>query len=294
MAEENAEKQAKKDWLAGHITYLSKLKSQTDTQKLLVFLAEKKERDAKEERTFAALVKSEKALERAKKARAEVTGLLAKEKEESTKAATKARHYKLTKLGLLFGYVGLDDAPRDFLAGLLMTGAKLDSESKQQLSRDGATLLAEKEPPKPPAPAPTAADTSAPPTAPTPSASPAQAPLSAPTPPPTASAPTAPNLVCQPLKTDDSVGIRAGVPDFVHSSDEIFEHPSIPGLMLTRGQRLYPFELEYLNKLTGEVAVEEDVDRRYRIKWQKPVPMTESSTSKDFVKMNPDIFKKKT
>ena len=85
-AAENAEKPAsKKDWLAGYIAYLSKLKSPTENQRLLLALAEKK-RDAKEERTFAALVKSEKALERAKKARAEVAGLLADEKKKSCKS----------------------------------------------------------------------------------------------------------------------------------------------------------------------------------------------------------------
>jgi hypothetical protein len=139
----------KKDWLAGHITHLSKLKAPTDTQKLLIFLAGKKERDAKEERTFTALIKSEKALERAKKARAEVAGLLADEKKKAAKAERAGRTHKLIQLGLLFSYVGLDDAPRDFLAGLLMTGARMDAEPKRQLGSLGATLLAEKEPPKP-------------------------------------------------------------------------------------------------------------------------------------------------
>lgn len=164
--------------------------------------------------------------------------------------------------------------------------------------------------PSAPTPAPTKAPLSAPtvPHSQAPFPAPPQAPLSAPTVPHSQAPFPAPTkaslsshtqsqksgLICQPLKTHDSVGIRAGVPDFVHSSDEIFEHPSIPGLMLAREQRLYPFELEYLNKSTGKIEIEEDVDRRYRIKWQKPVPMTESSTSKDFVKMNPDIFKKKT
>ena len=42
-AAENAEKPAdKKDWLAGHIAYLSKLKSPNDEQRLLLLLAEKR------------------------------------------------------------------------------------------------------------------------------------------------------------------------------------------------------------------------------------------------------------
>lgn len=148
-AAENAEKPAdKKDWLAGHIAYLSKLKSPNDEQRLLLLLAEKKERDAKEERTFAALVKSEKALERAKKARAEVAGLLADEKKKAAEAERKARTQKLIKLGLIFGYAGLDEAPRDFLAGLAAFGARMDKEMVEQVRRLGATVLLEKEPEK--------------------------------------------------------------------------------------------------------------------------------------------------
>lgn len=158
----------KTDWLAGHITHLSNLKAPTETQKLLILLAGKKDRDAKEERTFAALVKSEKALERAKKARAEVAGLLADEKKKAAKAERAGRTHKLIQLGLLFSYVGLDDAPRDFLAGLLMTGARMDADPRQQLGRLGATLLAEKEPPKPAQSAPAPAPQQAPAKAPTP------------------------------------------------------------------------------------------------------------------------------
>ena len=179
-AAENAEKPAdKKDWLAGHIAYLSKLKSPNDEQRLLLLLAEKKERDAKEERTFAALVKSEKALERAKKARAEVAGLLAKEKEEAAKAAEaarKARNHKLIQLGLLFGYSGIEDEPREFLAGLAAFGAHMDADKKQELTRLGTTLLLAKEQKKAAAPAPAPHLEPAPAPAPTPVLRPAPAP----------------------------------------------------------------------------------------------------------------------
>ena len=179
-AAENAEKPAdKKDWLAGHIAYLSKLKSPNDEQRLLLLLAEKKERDAKEERTFAALVKSEKALERAKKARAEVAGLLAKEKEEAAKAAEaarKARNHKLIQLGLLFSYAGIEDEPREFLAGLAAFGAHMDADKKQELTRLGTTLLLAKEQKKAAAPAPAPHLEPAPAPAPTPVLRPAPAP----------------------------------------------------------------------------------------------------------------------
>ena len=151
-AEDKAQKPAdKKDWLAEHIKYLSALKTPTDTQKLLILLAGKSERTQNEERTFAAVVKSEKALERAKKARAEVAGLLAKEKEEAAKAAEaarKARNHKLIELGLLFGFAELDESPREFLMGLLLMGSKTDELNRQKLTQIGADFFAKKEPKK--------------------------------------------------------------------------------------------------------------------------------------------------
>lgn len=176
-ADTAAEKPAdKKDWLAGHIAYLSKLKSPNDEQRLLLLLAEKKDRDAKEERTFAALVKSEKALERAKKARAEVAGLLADEKKKAAEAERKARTQKLIQLGLLFGYSGIEDEPREFLAGLAAFGAHMDADKKQELTRLGTTLLLAKEQKKAAAPAPAPHLEPAPAPAPTPVLRPAPAP----------------------------------------------------------------------------------------------------------------------
>lgn len=146
----------KTDWLAGHITYLSKLKAPTDTQKLLLSLAAKKVRDTKDERTLAVLVKSEKALERAKKARAEVSSLLSEEKRKAAKKDRAERTHKLIQLGLLFSYAELDELPREFLAGLLISGGKMPEDERRKLSQIGAQLLAEKESKKTAqAPAPT-------------------------------------------------------------------------------------------------------------------------------------------
>lgn len=144
MAEEKTEKPAdKKDWLASHIQHLSELKAPSDTQKLLLLLAAKNRTQA-EERTFAAIVKSEKALERAKKAQAEVASLLATE----AAAERKARTHKLIQLGLLFSYAELDESPRELLMGLLLMGEKTDELNRQKLSQIGADFLAKKEPKK--------------------------------------------------------------------------------------------------------------------------------------------------
>lgn len=169
-AEDKAEKQAdKKDWMASHIQYLSALKAPTDAQKLLLLLAAKT-RTAAEERTFSAIVKSEKALERAKKAKAAVTSMLSKEKNEEAAKERKERTHKLIQLGLLFGYAELDESPRDFLAGLLLFGAKMPELERRKLVTFGAQLLSEKE--KAPAAAPAPAKAPAPAPAPRPAPAP--------------------------------------------------------------------------------------------------------------------------
>ncbi len=138
----------KTDWLAGHLAFLKGLKSPSDNQKLLLVLTAKKEKTPKEERTIDVLVKSEKALERAKKARAEVTSLLASEKKKEVAAERTARTHHLIQLGLLFGFAELDQAPRDFLMGMLLVGAKVDNANRQIMTQMGAEFLAKKEPKK--------------------------------------------------------------------------------------------------------------------------------------------------
>jgi hypothetical protein len=145
MASENGKKT---DWLTGHLAFLRGLKSPNDNQKLLILLADKKGKTPKDERTFAMLVKSERALDRAKKAQAEVSSLLANEKKKVAAAERTSRTHKLIQLGLLFGFAELDESPRDFLMGLLLAGARMDGINRQKMSRDGADFLAKKEPKK--------------------------------------------------------------------------------------------------------------------------------------------------
>ena len=164
---DKAQKTAEKpDWLSAHIKYLSALKTPTDTQKLLLSLAAKKVRDTKDERTLALLIKSEKALERAKKARAEVSSLLVEEKRKAAKEERAGRTHKLIQLGLLFSYAELDEFPREFLAGLLIFGGKTPEDERRKFSQIGAQLLALKEPKKIASVAPVESPTPAPPKAP--------------------------------------------------------------------------------------------------------------------------------
>lgn len=85
---------------------------------------------------------------------------------------------------------------------------------------------------------------------------------------------------------------RAEVDAAVYDSDDLMEHPAILGLMLTKAERILWGSLEYRDG-GGAVRIETTTERRFRIKWQKPIPMTPTSTSESFVKMDMELFKKK-
>jgi hypothetical protein len=58
------------DWMTARLAYLRGLKAPSDHQRLLLLLAEKPDRTPEDERKLTALVRAEKAAERAQKARA--------------------------------------------------------------------------------------------------------------------------------------------------------------------------------------------------------------------------------
>ncbi len=98
-------------------------------------------------------------------------------------------------------------------------------------------------------------------------------------------------LRCLPLQpTAKQIDRRNGVPEAVYE-EGLLEHPAIQGLMLTKAERLYSSDLEIID-VDGRERFETPHERRFRIKWQKPVIQTPTSTSKDFVKMNPSLFKR--
>lgn len=99
-----------------------------------------------------------------------------------------------------------------------------------------------------------------------------------------------PVLKCRPLQTGIApIPRRSGVPDDIYS-DVSLEHPAIPGLLLTRDERLFGAYLEYADE-DGVVHMETAHEKRFRIKWEKPIPVTASGSSKDFVKMDMSLFK---
>lgn len=84
---------------------------------------------------------------------------------------------------------------------------------------------------------------------------------------------------------------RADVPKEVYQ-EGLLEHPAIPGLLLSKAERVYGASLELVNVDGGEILrLETPQEKRFRIKWQKPIPMSNTSTSSQFVKMNPSVFK---
>lgn len=81
------------------------------------------------------------------------------------------------------------------------------------------------------------------------------------------------------------------VPAEVYNPGDL-EHPAIPGLILNLEQRLSTVSLEYVEIKTGETFVETIHEKRFRVFWKKPIPMTLSSTADSFVKMDMSLFAK--
>ena len=71
------------------------------------------------------------------------------------------------------------------------------------------------------------------------------------------------------------------------------EHPYLPGVMLSLAQRLSSVALEFVNTENGEVRKETPDEKRFRVMWRKPIPMTISSSTHQFTKMDMSLFRQK-
>jgi hypothetical protein len=99
------------------------------------------------------------------------------------------------------------------------------------------------------------------------------------------------NLRCQPLVAGvPALDRRDNVPDHVYLEGDL-EHPAVPGLLLSLDQRLSSVALEFVNLDSGEIRLETPFEKRFRVMWKKPIPMTETSTSGDFTRMDPSLMK---
>ena len=96
-------------------------------------------------------------------------------------------------------------------------------------------------------------------------------------------------LRCAPLQKDvPELPKRAGVDPHMYE-DVVLEHPHIPGLFLTRAERLYGLALEIIDA-DGAIQLESSDEKRFRVKWMKPIPRTPSSTDGDFATIDMSLF----
>lgn len=101
------------------------------------------------------------------------------------------------------------------------------------------------------------------------------------------------NWKCLPLPDGvKSLEKRDNLPDAVYLPGDM-EHPAVPGVMLSREQRLSSVALEFVNSDDGTMRLEDSDEKRFRVLWRKMIPPTPSSTSDSFTKMDMSLFKKR-
>lgn len=136
-------------WTIDRITHLKGLKSRTEQQELLVLLAEKPAPTSLDEKKLTALIRAEKAVVRASRARQVVSNLINAEQKAAKEAERKARNHRLIQQGLLIDFAALENWNHGELLGALMSMSKSDSispEKRAEWKRAGTALLATKTP----------------------------------------------------------------------------------------------------------------------------------------------------
>lgn len=99
-----------------------------------------------------------------------------------------------------------------------------------------------------------------------------------------------PKLFCRPLQSGVQPLKRRENNDPKIYEPGDMEHPAIPGLMLSREQRIYGAALEYVDQEDAEIKLETAEEKRFRVTWRRPVPMTETMTGNSFTKMDESLF----
>jgi len=184
-----------------------------------------------------------------------------------------------------------DSSPGEFgLLGLSPANERSSREPAGFFKLDGADEPAPEHPAAEPAPR-------------APKARQPRATASAPAPAPSAVDAANPTNVPTSGATKKKVGqLQPGVPplkrrDGVHEAvyqDGELEHPAIPGLMLSKEQRVYGASLEYWDidgPDKGEIQTETPDQKRFRVVWRQTVPMARTRTGDSFTKMDTSIFK---
>lgn len=100
-------------------------------------------------------------------------------------------------------------------------------------------------------------------------------------------------LRCSVLSADvESFKRRNDVEEHVYLPGDL-EHPCLPGVMLSLEQRMSSVALEFVNTENGEIRKETSDEKRFRVLWRKPIPMTISSSSHEFTKMDMSLFRQR-
>ena len=140
------------EWLNDRVKYLKGLKSRSEQQELLVLLAEKPNRTAQDDKKFNAIIRAEKASQRATKARQDAARLINEENRTAVKAERAARTHELCNSAGLLILAGLVDTKtgkpaidKGELLGALLGLAKVPAEDprRKEWKRAGDSMLAE-------------------------------------------------------------------------------------------------------------------------------------------------------
>jgi hypothetical protein len=146
MTDKNAE------WLNNRVLTLKALKSRTEQQNILIELFDKQNRMPQDDKKFNALVRAEKAAERANKAKQAAGNLIQAEKHAEKKAERKARDHELYNVAGLLILAGLVDKDtgkpkidKNELLGALVGLAKVPESDprRTEWKKAGAGILAE-------------------------------------------------------------------------------------------------------------------------------------------------------
>ena len=136
-------------WLADRVAYIRGLKSPNDHQRLLLLLNDKKDATDDDRRKLVALIRAEKAAEKAQRAKASVAKIVNAEKQ----AERKNRDHQLYQSAGLLILAGLVDTKtgkptldRGELLGALLGLAKVpaDDARRSDWKRAGDALIAER------------------------------------------------------------------------------------------------------------------------------------------------------
>lgn len=140
------------EWVNDRVLHLKGLKSRTEQQDLLVQLYDKQNRSAQDEKKLSLIIKAEKALVRASKARQEAAKFINDEKQAEKKAERKARDHELYNAagllimaGLVDTKTGLPTIDKHELLGALAGLAKVPESDprRTEWKKAGAAILAE-------------------------------------------------------------------------------------------------------------------------------------------------------